>query len=104
MSKSFGFSDHEGRELVAVLVGEPGARRVDFVCRHPGPIPYGSVSLRELLNDPYGDKAWNGVLFPFGDLHASRENEIVMLDTGRIEQVACWAQEAALGRVESEEE
>lgn len=100
--KPFFFQDHEGRELTASLLGEPGSRWINFICVHPGPIPYGTVTLKELLTTDDEYPAWNGVLFPFGDLHASRDYELVMLTIERVEQIAEWAQAEALGRLESE--
>ena len=101
---SYTFQNHEGREMVATLVGEPGVRHVEFAYEYPTHLSLGRVSLAVLLRAPTMKGGWCCMLAPGGDVKGCDENDLVMLDLGVVEMLAAWAQEAALGRVESVEE
>lgn len=101
---SYTFHNHEGREIVATLVGEPGNRHVEFAYDYPTKLSLGRVSLPVLLRDPMKKGGWRCMLAPGGDIDGCSEDDLVILDLGVVEMLAAWAQEAALGRVESTEE
>ncbi|MET3915134.1 hypothetical protein ABID97_001916 [Variovorax sp. OAS795] len=101
---NYTFQNHEGREMVATLVGVPGARHVEFACRNSTRLSLGSVSLPVLLRDPLIAGGWCCMLAPSGDVDGCDEKDLVLLDVDLVEELAVWAQASALGHVESVEE
>lgn len=86
--------------FLAVLVGKPGARRVVFWRvdrRHEN---YGDVSLKVLLCDPRTRGGWHFHLTPHGNPDVPYE-QVFGLSSDQGTDLATWAQNTALGRVES---
>lgn len=102
---TYQFQSHDGHELEARLVGEPGKRTVAFTRLSRRPVAYGQVDLWALLCVCDGSPTWRGVLTPGGRPVAEcRDEDLILLDMGVIETLQFWAQEAALGRQESDYE
>lgn len=90
----------DGTQFVACLIGEPGARRVVFwrvdgVCAN-----YGDVPLKVLLLDLRVRGSWHCHLLPNGNPDVPLE-QMYHLTFDDVALLANWAQNAALGRVES---
>ncbi|MFT3815248.1 MAG: hypothetical protein QM740_18020 [Acidovorax sp.] len=89
-----------GVQFLACLVGAPGSRRVVFWRVDGERAKYGDVPLNVLLRDARVRGAWHCHLLPNGDADAPFE-QMFRLTSQEVEQLATWAQSAALGRVES---
>lgn len=87
-------------QFLACLVGEPGSRRVVF-WRVDGELAnYGDVALKTLLCDTRTRGGWHCHLSPHGDPDVPYD-QMFRLAQENVAQLANWAQNAALGRVES---
>ena len=91
----FQFTTHEGTELVATLMGEPGSRQV-FISKHGQ--DYGSFSLKQLLNSEIS------MFAPRGEVQTCSEDDLILIDLVRVNALAQWVQSVALGRDEGEQE
>lgn len=87
-------------EFYVRLIGAPGRRQVAFWLCGGRPKRYGSVPLARLLADPTSPDSWDGVLVPFDKPHCA-QRDLVQLPDDVVNKLAHWAQNAALGRIES---
>lgn len=90
----------DGAQFLAVLVGEPGARRVVFWRVDGQRASYGDVPMQVLLRDLRVRGCWHCHLLPNGEADVPRE-EMFELSLEEVDRLKTWAQNAALGRVES---
>jgi hypothetical protein len=99
---TYKFQNHEGREVETTLAGEPGHRVVEFAIRfREGLVSYGSVPLKDVMQDPWAPGGWSGALAPAGDIAGCADEDLVLLTLESMEALGAWAQAAALGRQES---
>lgn len=96
MTSKYIFHNHEGREIVARLVGEPGQRAVEFTLYGAD---YGRAALKSLLSGE-----WRSMLAPCGDVDGCADADLVLIDTRAECRLKAWAQAVALGRDEGGEE
>jgi len=89
-----------GARFLAVLVGMPGARCVVFWRVDGEHANYGDVPLKVLLCDPRSRGGWHCHISPHGDPDVPYE-QMFRLTREDVALLANWAQNAALGRVES---
>ena len=89
-----------GAQFLACLVGAPGSRRVVFLRVDGELASFGDVPLRTLLSDPRTRGGWHCHLLPNGDPDVPFE-QMFRLTLEDVALLANWAQNAALGRVES---
>ncbi len=89
-----------GAQFLACLVGDPGFRRVVFWRVDGQRESYGEVALKVLLCDLSARGGWHCHLMPNGDPDVPHE-QMFDLTLEEVAQLATWAQNAALGRVES---
>jgi hypothetical protein len=102
-SGAFRFCSTAGIEMKAELVGLPGRRAVKFTRIKQGVLPrqpYGTVRLSLLMCDRRAG-AWSGHLTPEGPQTEAHDYDYVILAWDVMDQLAQWAQNEALGRVES---
>ena len=100
--KRFDATDEEGRQadMVLEMRGQPGMRIARFVRTTPrGDILYGQAPLQALLLPGFAKGAWTGWLNP----HEGSPSwaEPVYAPPKTVESLRQWAQQVALGRVES---
>lgn len=101
-SEAFLFRSTAGIEMKAELAGAPGHRVVKFTRPKQGKLPrrsYGVVRLGLLLCDSRAG-AWIGHLTPDGPESKDQSEDYVILGWDVMDQLAHWAQNEALGRVE----
>lgn len=88
--RNYVFHTHEGHELTAELSGEPG-RRVVALRNHKGQ-DIGALAYAELVGESCRDTFCVG-----GDVTTCREEDLIVIDRGRLRTLAEWAESAAIG-------
>lgn len=96
MTSEYQFHNFEGREIIARLMGAPGAREIEFSIRG---MPHGRACLKDVLADK-----WSAMLAPHGNVDGCADIELVVLGETERSRLAAWSQAEALGRDEGEEE
>jgi hypothetical protein len=87
-------------QMAIELHGRPGHRLVRFVSEsRNGDIPYGVTNLQALLLPSFAKGAWTGQLLPAPG--APPRAHPVSVDQETQQELRHWAQNAALGRVET---
>lgn len=88
-------------QFLACLVGLPGSRRVVFWrVDNEQRVSFGDVALRTLLCDPRSRGGWHFHITPQGNPDVPYE-QVFGLSSDQGAALAAWAQNTALGRVES---
>lgn len=87
-------------QMAIELHGRPGQRAVRFCWEtKQGEVPYGMTHLQALLLPAYAKGAWTGQLLP--QLGAPAWAHPATVDQETQQELRHWAQDAALGRVET---